>query len=153
MALSLSVSFHLAGTLIDLLGVEPTVETSPLHLLPVPWERTAMPIMRMECCWSYQHSRCWRNAVFHAQVAPQAEKVSTPLCSCVLPLPSWELLTGYFRSPHFSSKIGLKNTYTTEPEGGMNGGDAHMQMHQTQMAPKLSDGALAFPAFSSRNGH
>ena len=46
----MSVSFHLAGTLIDLLDVEPTVETSPLHQLPVPWERTVMPTMRVECC-------------------------------------------------------------------------------------------------------
>lgn len=152
MALSMSVSFHLGGTLIDLLDVEPTVETSSLHLLPVPWKRMVMPTMRVECCWSCQHSRRWRKAVFHAQVDPQAEKVSTPLCSCVLPLPSWELQTDYFRS-HFSSKIGLNNTYTTELEGGINGGDTHMQMHQTQMAPKLSDGALAFPTFSSRNGH
>lgn len=49
-ALSISEAFHLAGTLIDLLDVEPTVETSPLHLLPVPWERTVMPTTRVECC-------------------------------------------------------------------------------------------------------
>ena len=96
----------LAGSLISLLGVKPAEDTSPLHLLPVPWERGVMSTTRVLLvnapeAASIQGSGGKLHSMHKWITRPKmALSHSIHISYHFL---AGSLQTGYFMSPHFSS--------------------------------------------------